>query len=260
MVLFLLWHAWPALSTTGITSFFGSDSWLPIEGDFGLLGALVGSVLLASLASAWAIPMAVLAAIFIHFYAPEALAKYMTPAMELMAGIPSVVYGVFGLTVLVPLVARLAPPGPSVLVGVLVLGLMILPTVSLFVLQGFKSLPTELICSVEALDIRVSQAVLHIYSPIVRPTIAIAGLLALTRALGETMVVLMVCGNIPGIPDSIFSPVRTLTANIALEMSYALEEHQSALFFSGVLLLAMSMFMILVVYGLRSGDGSHGSH
>jgi phosphate transport system permease protein len=260
MILFLLWHAWPAITGIGAAPFFVSDSWLPVEGDFGLFGALVGSLLLAAVSCLWAVPMSLFTAVFIHFYAPKRLAKILTPALELMAGIPSVVYGIFGLTVLVPIIARLVPPGPSIFVGVLVLGLMILPTVALLVLQGFRSLPADLLSGVKALDIRVSQAIMHVYAPIIRPTVAVASILALTRALGETMVVLMVCGNIPGMPDSIFAPVRTLTANIALEMAYALELHQAALFFSGVLLLAITVIMVLIASGLRTEELPYGNN
>ena len=244
MVLFLFYHAAPAVREIGFSKFFLSDLWFPVDGDFGLLGALFGSLALAILSSFWAVPVACLTAVFIQFYLPLFLQPFFKGALELMAGIPSVVYGIFGLTVVVPLMSERLPPGPSVFVGVLILGLMILPSVALMVYQGLLALPKEHILGVKALDLAHSKALFYVYAPFLWPTVFVSAILAFARALGETMVVLMVCGNIPGMPESFFSPVRTLTANIALEMAYARKTHKEALFFSGALLVIATLLLV----------------
>lgn len=236
------WNAWQQI---GFAGFLSSDRWLPLEGQYGLLGSLAGTFALAVLSCIWAVPVGFLTALYICFYGGKT-SKWILAAFELMAGVPSVVYGIFGLTVVVPLIAKIAPPGPSLLAGTLVLGAMLVPTIILFMVHSFQKIPQSLTHAVAALDIRPSTAVFFVYWPLLKGSLLTAAVLSLTRALGETMVVLMVCGNIPGIPDSLFDPVRTLTANIALEMAYALSLHQSALFFCGALLISVTIFGVLL--------------
>jgi phosphate transport system permease protein len=163
--------------------------------------------------------------------------------MELLAGIPSVVYGLWGLVVLVPLITQVQPPGSSLLAGILIVALMILPTVALLTEASLASLPPAYWRGSAALGLGTWATVQGVCLPAIRSGMLTAVMLATARALGETMAVLMVCGNVVQVPESVFAPVRTLTANIALEMAYALDLHRSALFASGLVLM-------LVVAGL----------
>jgi phosphate transport system permease protein len=163
-----------------------------------------------------------------------------------MAGIPSVVWGLWGLTQLVPLILKIQAPGTSLLAGALVLAGMIIPTIALTVMAHVRALPPQHGQAAAALGMSPVAYVVGIVLPNVRSGIAVGSLLAMTRALGETMVVLMVCGNVVQIPESIFAPIRTLTATIALEMAYAQEQHAGALYVAGGLLLVIVTALVLV--------------
>ena len=162
-----------------------------------------------------------------------------------MAGIPSVVYGFWGLVVLVPMINRLHPPGTSLLAGIAILTLMILPTIALVADAAFAEIPQEYLLGAKAMGLSASGTILHIVIPTAKSGLLIGVILETGRAIGETMAVLMVCGNVVQTPDSIFDPIRTLTANIALEMAYALGNHRSALFVSGLLLLIMIIVLAI---------------
>jgi phosphate transport system permease protein len=246
VVLFLLREAWPVLSDGGWTKFVLDESWYPLEGRFGLapmvcatLAASAGAVLLAA-------PLGVGSAIFGHFYATPMLKKLYGMTMALLAGIPSVVYGLWGLTVLVPLIARIESPGSSLLAAILVLALMILPTVALTSASALEAVPGSLMRGAAALGMTFKGQILGVAVPAARVGIVGGILLALARAMGETMAVLMVAGNIVQMPLSIFEPVRVLTANIALEMGYATGTHRAGLFASGLLLTALVLLLAFI--------------
>lgn len=167
--------------------------------------------------------------------------------IELLAGIPSVVYGFWGLVVLVPLINQLHPPGSSLLAGILILSLMILPTVTLVASSSFASVPASYFHSARALGLGQWAIVWGVVLPASKSGLIAGVVLATGRALGETMAVLMVCGNVVQVPDSLFAPVRTLTANMALEMGYATANHRSALFVSGLILMAVIAGLMLMV-------------
>lgn len=205
---------------------------------------MVGAVLLAA-------PVGILSAVFCQFYAPEPVAAAYRRLMELLAGIPSVVYGLWGLVVLVPLIARLEPPGPSLLAGILVLSLMILPTQALMADAALAAVPSSYLQGAAALGLSRWATVRGVVFPAARSALLAGAILQSGRAVGETMVVLMVTGNVVQAPSSLFHPVRTLTANIALEMAYALGDHRSALFVNGLLLLAMVVALVAAADLLR---------
>lgn len=240
---FLVWEALPILRTVSLNQFWRDPGWHPSEQSYnltpmvmGTLGITVGAVLVAT-------PLGLLSAVFCQYYAPAGLAQFYRRLIELLAGVPSVVYGLWGLVVLVPLIAKVQPPGSSFLAGILILALMILPTIALVTDASLASLPPAYWRGSAALGLGTWATVQGVCLPAIRSGILTAVMLATARVLGETMAVLMVCGNVVQVPDSIFAPVRTLTANIALEMAYALELHRSALFASGLVLM-------LVVTGL----------
>ena len=203
---------------------------------------MTGAVLLAS-------PIGIILAIFLQYYAPPKVAIIYRSLIELLAGIPSVVYGFWGLIVLVPLISNWVPPGASVLAACIVLALMILPLVTLMTDSALSQIPEKWVTAADALAINRWSKIWKIALPHAMPSIIAGTTLQAGRALGETMAVLMVCGNIVQIPHSIFEPARTLTANIALEMAYATDHHVSALYVSGLVLLIITILLtIFMIY------------
>jgi len=175
-----------------------------------------------------------------------------------MAGIPSVVYGLWGLLVLVPWINQWAPPGASWLAGSLVLALMVLPLALLVTDTALGQLPAAWWRAGHAMSLSRLGMLRRVLLPAAAPSILSGVVLQFGRALGETMAVLMVCGNVVQWPHSVFDPVRTLTANIALEMAYATGDHRVALFVSGLLLMAVTALLLAVAWRLRaSAAGGH---
>lgn len=240
---FVALESWPALQGIGLTRFFSDGAWHPAgaaqTGRYDLSPMLIGTLYAVLGAMLLATPLGVLSAVFCHYYAPPALARGYRRLIELLAGIPSVVYGFWGLVVLVPLIRAWHPPGPSLLAGMLILALMILPTIALLTDAALASLPAAYLRGAAALGLSRWSTTCRVALPAARSGLFTAVCLASGRALGETMAVLMVCGNVVRVPDSVFDPIRTLTANIALEMAYAQEAHRAALFVSGAVLLAL---------------------
>jgi phosphate transport system permease protein len=248
IVLFLLIESWPALSRIGLLRFASDTSWFPStdveRGEFNLLPMMVATLLATLGAVLLATPLGIGSAIFVNFYAPRPLSFLYRKILELLAGIPSVVYGLWGLVVLVPLVARWQPPGASLLSAIFILTIMILPTIALVAGATIGSLPREYLQAAAALGLSRRRTITSVVLPAAKSGILTAILLAAGRAMGETMAVLMVAGNVVQMPTSLFQPVRTLTANIALEMAYALGSHRSALFVCGLILIAMVITLV----------------
>ncbi len=257
IVLFLLLESWPALHRVGPVRFVSDPAWYPAagaeRGEFNLLPMLAATLLATSGAIMLATPLGIGSAVFVHFYAPRRLGVVYRKVIELLAGIPSVVYGLWGLVVLVPLIAHWQPPGASLLAAIFILTIMIVPTIALVAGAAMQSLPREYLQAAAALGLSRRRTVTSIVLPAVRSGLFTAVLLATGRAIGETMAVLMVAGNVVQTPTSLFQPVRTLTANIALEMAYAMDEHRAALFVSGLVL--MTAVIVLVVFAHRLSEG-----
>lgn len=252
IVLFLLRESWPVLSRVGVSGFLTGSGWHPTEGAFGITPMLVGSMAMTTLAVAIATPVGVGSAIFCRFYAPSGFGWLLRWIIILLAGIPSVVIGLWGLTVVVPLIVRFAPPGTSLLAGGLVLSLMIVPTVALTTEAALAAVPRSFWDGAAALGLSHEATILGVALPATRASIFAGVMLATARALGETMAVLMVAGNVVQLPTTIFDPVRTLTANIALEMAYATGDHRAALFASG---LALTLLVLALAVAARRGGG-----
>lgn len=248
--LFLVVEAMPALRTLGLARFATDAKWLPRDGgpdgSFALLPMLAASASAAFGAVLLATPLGVLCAIFVVYYAPRGLASTFRRVVEVMAGIPSVVYGFWGLVTLVPIVRGIRAPGPSLFAGILILALMILPTVALLSQAALQAVPKEHTQGAAALGLSRSTTLRTVVLPAAAGGIGTAVVLASMRAIGETMAVLMVCGNVPQLTADPFEPVRTLTANIALELGYATETHRSVLFVSGLVLLLFIVGLVLL--------------
>jgi len=249
IVLVLLWRTGPFLWSQGGAVF--ASGWHPGAGEYGMAAMIAGSLLVSLLALAMAAPVAVTLAAWLRYYAPAALRRPTLILVELMAGIPSVVYGLWGLLVLVPWINRWAPPGASWLAGSLVLALMILPLALLVTDTALRQLPPTWSRAGEALALSRFGVLRRVLLPGAAPSILSGVVLQFGRALGETMAVLMVCGNVVQWPHSVFDPVRTLTANIALEMAYATGEHRVALFVSGLMLISVTAVLLTLAWRLR---------
>lgn len=254
---FLVKESWPALRDVGWQRFLTDPSWHPASGakggSFNLAPILWGTLWVMAGSVAVATPLGVLSAVFCHYYAPREMGRYYRRLIELLAGIPSVVYGLWGLVVLVPMIRHLAPPGPSLLAGVVILTIMILPTIALMADAAFANIPPTYLRGAAALGLSRWTTVRGVVFPAARSGLLTGVILETGRAIGETMAVLMVCGNIVRSPSSVFDPIRTLTANIALEMGYAMGNHRSALFVSGLVLMGMVAVLVLGASWISKG-------
>ena len=239
IVAFLVAESLPVLRRVGPTPFFTDSAWHPVEGLYDLTPMLWGTLFAMTGAVLVATPLGILSAVFCHYYAPPVVARLYRRLIELLAGIPSVVYGFWGLVSLVPLIAKVRPPGTSLLAGIIILTIMILPTIALMADAALASVPQHLLRGAAALGLSRWATIRGVVLPSAKSGLFTGVILETGRAIGETMAVLMVCGNVVETPGSVFDPIRTLTANIALEMSFALGDHRSALFVSGLLLMAI---------------------
>jgi phosphate transport system permease protein len=243
----------PALRHVGLFRFFTDPSWYPSQGLYnltpmlwGTLFAMAGSVLVAT-------PLGILSAVFCHYYAPPAIARPYRRLIELLAGIPSVVYGFWGLVVLVPLIGAIHPPGPSLLAGIVILTIMILPTITLMADASLANVPQQYVRGAAALGLPRWATIRGVVFPAAKSGLFTGVILETGRAIGETMAILMVCGNVVQTPHSLFDPIRTLTANIALEMAYALGDHRAALFVSGLVLMGMIAVLVAAADWISHG-------
>ncbi len=240
---FLLIESWPVLYQISPARFINDASWHPLEGAYNLMPMLSGTLLASVGALLLAVPLGIASALFLVFYAPASLALPYQRLIELLAGIPSVVFGFWGLTTLVPLINQLHPPGASLLAAILVLTLMILPTITLTAYSALKAVPDEFLHGAAALGLSRWGMIYGVVFPAARAGIVAGIVLAAGRAIGETMAVLMVAGNVVQHPQGLFDPMRTLAANIALEMAYAMGDHRAVLFVSGLLLMLLVMLL-----------------
>lgn len=256
VVLFLLQESWPVLRSGRWIAFFQQQGWYPMEGRFGVLPMVWASLAIAAGAVLLALPIGLGGAIFLIFFAPQPIAIVYRLLLNLLSGIPSVVFGLWGLTELVPLIAAWKPPGASLLAAILLLAMMIVPTIALTSAAALAAVPSAWVSAATALGLRRKTLVLAVAVPAARSGIISGTLLATARALGETMAVLMVAGNVVQNPAGLFQPVRALTANIALEMAYAMGDHRAGLFASGLLLLLVVWLLALgASHAVKSREG-----
>lgn len=253
---FLIKESWMSLAEIGPTRFASDTSWHPLSDQFRLTPMIAATLITTLGAILVAGPLGVASAVFYQFYAPAGVAIWFRRLIELLAGIPSVVFGFWGLVVLSPMIAaRFGGSGQCLLTATLILGLMILPTVALTSMAALKTVPEDWTKGGAALGIDRFGIVWQVALPAAKKGIGVGVLLAICRALGETMAMTMVAGNIAGFPDSFLSPVRTLTANMAMEMGYATEGHRSTLFLTGLVLMLV-VTTVAVLANRFSGNES----
>ncbi|MDR2686313.1 MAG: phosphate ABC transporter permease subunit PstC [Oscillospiraceae bacterium] len=244
ITVFILAKGLPVIKTVGLFQFIFGMKWAPTQGAFGIFPMIVGSVSVTLGAALVGVPVGICCAIFLAEFAPAPLRNLFRPAIQLLAGIPSVVYGFWGLLFVVPAIRRwLGGPGLSILAGSIILGIMILPTVISIAEVSLLALPRQYKEGALALGMTQWQSIRSVQLPAARSGIVAAVILGLGRAIGETMAVIMVVGNAVALPRSILEPVRTLTTNIGIEMGYAAGEHQQALFATGIVLLVIIMLL-----------------
>jgi len=257
--LFTLREGLPAFREIGADTMLTGRVWRPGRGEFGLLAMIAGSVLVTIGAMILGLPLALGCAVFLAEVAPAKVRAVLRPAVELLAGIPSVVYGLFGLVVLVPLVRQIPVPrntGFGLLAASIVLAVMILPTITNIAEDAIRAVPREYKEGSLALGATHWQTIVGVTLPAARSGIAAAIILGVGRALGETMAMTMVIGNAVIIPKPLdnnpltlfLSQARTLTGNIAVEINYATGLHESALFATGVVLLVLIMIINIVAH------------
>ncbi|MEN8215843.1 MAG: phosphate ABC transporter permease subunit PstC [Pseudomonadota bacterium] len=246
IILFLFSESFGIVGEISPLRFFTDPGWYPTSEQFNLLPMIVGSLCLMMSALLLAAPLAILTAVFCNFYAPPALAVIVRRLIEIFTAIPSVIYGLWGLVVLVPIIASIQAPGASLLAGSIVLAIMIFPTIAMVSDSVIVAVPKKYIKGAVALGLERYSVIFSVVLPTAKSGLFAGMLLGAARAVGETMAVLMVCGNIVQMPSSLFDPIRALTSNIALEMAYAMDIHRTALFVSGTLLLMLVLILIIL--------------
>lgn len=234
--------------------FLTGTDWLPSSDKFGISPMIIASILATIGALLIGVPVGILTAVFIAEVAPKKLAKIISPAVELLAGIPSVLYGVFGLAVIVPAIQTLfnLPKGQSLLAVIIVLAVMMLPTIITVSETAIRAVPKAYKEGSLALGASKIETIFNVVLPAAKSGILAGVVLGVGRALGETMAVILVAGNSSMIPTSVMDSVRPLTTNIALEMGYAFGTHQEMLFATGVVLFTFILILNLVLSKLSS--------
>jgi len=244
ITVFIIVKGAPIIAKVGVIDFIFGMTWAPSRGEFGIFPMIAGSVSVTLAAAVIGVPVGICCSIFLTEYAPAVLRNIFRPAIQLLAGIPSVVYGFWGLLFIVPLIRNyLGGPGLSILAGAIILAIMILPTVITISEVSILALPKQYKEGALALGMTHWQTIRSVLLPAAKSGVVAAVILGIGRAIGETMAVIMVLGNAVALPQSILDPVRTLTTNIGIEMGYAAGEHQQALFATGIVLFVVIMIL-----------------
>jgi phosphate transport system permease protein len=256
---FLLGTGLPAIQEIGVGEFLFGTDWSPsnVPQAFGILPMIVGSVLVTLGAVAVGVPIGIFSAVYLANSCPSKLYRFLKPGVDLLAGIPSVVYGFFGMAAIVPLFDS------SMLSASVLLGIMILPTVITLSETSLRAVPGELYEGAVALGARHYRSVFGVVLPAAKSGVIAAVVLGLGRAIGETMAVIMVAGNQARMPEGLFDGVRTMTANIVLEMGYASGLHRRALIATGAVLfifiLLIDLSVPLITRGRSGGRSRRGA-
>lgn len=246
--IFLFANGIPAMGKIGVGKFLLGKTWQAGNGLYGIFPMIIGSIYVTAGAILVGVPIGILSAVFLAKFCPAWLYKIMKPGVELMAGIPSVVYGFFGLMILVPWVRetfryRYGGNGLSLFTAALLLGIMILPTIISISESAIRAVPDKYYQGALALGATHERSVFLTVVPAAKSGIMAGVVLGIGRAFGETMAVIMIAGNQAVIPENIFKGVRTLTANIVMEMGYAQDLHREALIATGVVLF---VFILII--------------
>lgn len=243
---FIFMNGIPAIKEIGLKNFILGDVWKPKQEIFGIFPMIVASVYVTGGAIAVGVPIGILTAVFMAFYCPKWLYKAVKPMVNLLASIPSVIYGFFCLVVVVPIIQQLTgTSGKGILTASILLGMMILPTIISTAEASIKAVPQYYFEGALALGATKEIGILKTVIPAARSGILSGIILGVGRAIGETMAVIMVCGNQAVMPSSITSGVRTLTGNIVMEMAYASGLHRGALIGTAVVLFVFILIINL---------------
>ena len=244
--LFLFVNGIPAIGKIGIFDFLLGSTWRPSNGLYGILPFILGSLYVTAGAIIIGVPIGVLAAVFMARFCPRSLYRVLKPAINLMAGIPSIVYGFFGMVIIVPAIRGIfGGTGSNILTASILLGMMILPTIINLSESAIRAVPNSYYEGALALGATHERSVFCATLPAAKSGILAGVVLGIGRAIGETMAVIMVAGNSVAMPDSILSSVRTMTSNIVTEMGYASGLHREALIATGVVLFVFILIINL---------------
>lgn len=250
---FLFANGIPAMKEIGFTEFLTGERWKPTNEIFGILPMIMGSIYVTAGAIILGVPIGILTSVFMAKYCPKKIYPVLKGATELLAGIPSVVYGFFGLVVLVPLIRDICQKfhwggnGSSILTASILLGMMILPTIIGVTESAIRSVPAHYYEGALALGATHERSIFSVVLPAAKSGVVAGIVLGIGRAIGETMAVIMVAGNQARMPAGIVRGVRTLTANIVLEMGYAAGLHREALIATAVVLFVFILLINLSV-------------
>ena len=253
---FLVVNGVPAMAEIGVKDFLMGMEWQPGAGIYGILPMIIGSVFVTLGAIVIGFPIGVMTAIFLSETAHPKMARLVRPVVQLLAGIPSVVYGFFGLSVLVPFILEIKAPGNSMLAAMIILGVMILPTVISVSENAIRAVPKEYKEGSYALGETKISTIFRITVPAAKSGILTSLVLAVGRAVGEATAVILVAGNTVQVPGSVFDSVRTLTANCVLEMGYASGLHKEALFATGVILFVIIILINVILSMINRKAGA----
>ena len=243
---FLAANGIPAMQEIGVFHFLLGKTWKPGNDLYGIFPMIIGSIYVTAGAIVIGVPIGLMCAIFMARFCPAGLYKILKPAVDLLAGIPSIVYGFFGLVVIVPIMQKLTGTGgKNVLTASIMLGIMILPTIISVSESAIRAVDNSYYEGALALGATHERSVFKVVFPAANSGVIAGVILGIGRAIGEAMAVNMVAGNQPVIPGSLLSGVRTLTSNIVLEMGYAAELHREALIATAVVLFVFIMMINL---------------
>ena len=244
--IFLFANGIPAIREIGLWDFLSGTSWKPEQNIYGILPMIVGSIYVTAGAMLIGVPIGILTALFLVHFCPPKLYRFLKPAVDLLAGIPSIVYGFFGLMVIVPAIRNgLGGSGSSMLAASIVLGIMILPTIINVSESAIRAVPESYYEGSLALGASHERSVFFTVLPAAKSGVFAAVILGMGRAVGETMAVIMVAGNQTAMPGSPLQGLRTLTANIVMEMAYAADLHRGALIATAVVLFVFILIINL---------------
>ena len=242
--MFLFTNGIPGMTKIGVWDFLSGEKWKPGQEVFGILPFILGSVYVTAGALIVGVPAGLMAALYLSRFASKRMAKLLRPAVQLLAGIPSVVYGFFGLVVLVPLVREVfGGTGSSLLTASVLLGMMILPTIITVAESALNAVPAAYYEGALALGATHERSVFHVILPAAKSGVMAGIILGIGRAIGEATAVMMVAGNRTSMPKGLLKGVRTLTSNIVIEMGYAADLHREALIATAVVLF---VFILLI--------------
>ena len=246
--LFLFVNGVPAMAEIGVFDFLLGEKWRPSNDLYGILPMILGSIYVTACALVVGVPIGILTAVFMAKYCPKGLYRILKPAINLLAGIPSVIYGFFALVVIVPFFNDIfgGTGGKSILTAGILLGIMILPTIISMSEAAIRAVPESYEEGALALGATKERSIFKAVLPAAKSGLTASVILGIGRAIGETMAVVMIAGNQTAMPSSILKGVRTLTTNIVLEMGYAADLHREALIATGVVLFVFILIINLL--------------